>query len=36
MGEAKEARAPGRVVFCCFSEDSAKHHTDAFAALGLV
>ena len=24
-----------RVVFCCFSEDSARHHMDAFAELGL-
>jgi O-acetyl-ADP-ribose deacetylase len=24
-----------RVVFCCFSEASAKHHMDAFAELGL-
>src|SRR5262249_45106711 len=24
-----------RVVFCCFSQDSAKHHMDAFAELGL-
>jgi O-acetyl-ADP-ribose deacetylase (regulator of RNase III) len=25
-----------RVVFCCFSPDSAEHHKDAFAELGLV
>jgi O-acetyl-ADP-ribose deacetylase len=25
----------GRVVFCCFSEDSAEHHAQAFDALGL-
>jgi O-acetyl-ADP-ribose deacetylase (regulator of RNase III) len=25
-----------RVVFCCFSPDSAKHHSKAFAELGLV
>jgi O-acetyl-ADP-ribose deacetylase (regulator of RNase III) len=25
-----------RVVFCCFSQDSAKHHMEAFAELGLV
>jgi O-acetyl-ADP-ribose deacetylase (regulator of RNase III) len=25
-----------RVVFCCFSQDSAKHHKDAFAELGLI
>jgi O-acetyl-ADP-ribose deacetylase (regulator of RNase III) len=32
------AAAPGgiqRVVFCCFSETSARHHMDAFAELGL-
>ena len=30
--------APGeleRVVFCCFSQDAAGHHRDAFASLGL-
>jgi O-acetyl-ADP-ribose deacetylase (regulator of RNase III) len=35
IGEAKAARAISRVVFCCFSEDAAKHHADAFAGLGL-
>jgi O-acetyl-ADP-ribose deacetylase (regulator of RNase III) len=25
-----------QVIFCCFSETSAAHHQDAFAALGLV
>jgi hypothetical protein len=30
------ARGMQRVVFCCFSQDSAKHHMDAFAELGLV
>jgi len=25
----------GRVVFCCFSEDAATHHTNAFDVLGL-
>jgi O-acetyl-ADP-ribose deacetylase (regulator of RNase III) len=25
-----------RVVFCCFSDDSAAHHKDAFATLGIV
>jgi O-acetyl-ADP-ribose deacetylase (regulator of RNase III) len=29
------ARGMQRVVFCCFSQDSAKHHMDAFAELGL-
>lgn len=24
-----------RVIFCCFSADSAEHHRDAFGALGL-
>jgi O-acetyl-ADP-ribose deacetylase (regulator of RNase III) len=24
-----------RVIFCCFSADSGKHHVDAFAELGL-
>jgi O-acetyl-ADP-ribose deacetylase len=32
---ASKARAFERVVFCCFSEDSAQHHQDAFAELGL-
>ncbi len=35
----KEIRAAPRqlerVVFCCFSQDSAKHHREAFRALGL-
>ena len=30
------ARGIVRVVFCCFSEDLAKHHMNAFAELGLV
>jgi O-acetyl-ADP-ribose deacetylase len=29
------SRGMQRVVFCCFSQDSAKHHMDAFAELGL-
>ena len=29
------ARGLTRVVFCCFSEDSAQHHVDAFGDLGL-
>ena len=29
------ARGIARVVFCCFSQDSARHHADAFADLGL-
>ena len=24
-----------RVIFCCFSQDSARHHADAFAEIGL-
>jgi O-acetyl-ADP-ribose deacetylase len=35
VDEAKAGRAIGRVVFCCFSEDSAKHQADAFAEQGL-
>jgi len=29
-------RGIDRVVFCCFSQESAKHHMQAFADLGLV
>jgi O-acetyl-ADP-ribose deacetylase (regulator of RNase III) len=32
---AADARGLTRVVFCCFSEDAAAHHKDAFADLGL-
>jgi O-acetyl-ADP-ribose deacetylase len=34
---AELGRATGlrRVVFCCFSRDAARHHEDAFRALGL-
>jgi len=32
---ASKPRAFERVVFCCFSADSARHHQDAFAELGL-
>jgi O-acetyl-ADP-ribose deacetylase len=32
---ASSARGIKRVVFCCFSPDSARHHQDAFAELGL-
>jgi O-acetyl-ADP-ribose deacetylase len=31
---ANAARGITRVVFCCFSPDSAEHHRDAFAGLG--
>jgi hypothetical protein len=37
---ASEVAAPGhtftRVVFCCFSAESARHHCTAFTELGLV
>jgi O-acetyl-ADP-ribose deacetylase (regulator of RNase III) len=33
---AAGTRGIGQVVFCCFSQDSATHHRDAFEALGLV
>jgi O-acetyl-ADP-ribose deacetylase (regulator of RNase III) len=37
---ASELSAAGRdierVVFCCFSQESADHHMNAFAELGLV
>ena len=32
---ANAARSIGRVVFCCFSPDSAEHHKAAFIELGL-
>jgi O-acetyl-ADP-ribose deacetylase (regulator of RNase III) len=32
---AAKPRGITRVVFCCFSPDSAAHHQDAFAELGL-
>ena len=35
-GLAAAPRGLARVVFCCFSPDSAAHHKDAFGALGLV
>jgi hypothetical protein len=28
-------RMPARVIFCCFSEQSAEHHAEAFGELGL-
>jgi O-acetyl-ADP-ribose deacetylase (regulator of RNase III) len=31
-----DARGISRVVFCCFSQESAEHHMNAFAELGLV
>ena len=30
-----DARGIKRVVFCCFSKESAEHHINAFAELGL-
>ena len=33
---ANAPRGIARVVFCCFSPDSAEHHQNAFAELGLV
>jgi O-acetyl-ADP-ribose deacetylase (regulator of RNase III) len=33
---AANAREIERVVFCCFSAESADHHKDAFAELGLI
>ena len=33
---AASARGISRVIFCCFSPDSAEHHSNAFAELGLV
>jgi O-acetyl-ADP-ribose deacetylase (regulator of RNase III) len=35
MEGVRAGDAVGRVIFCCFSEDSAKHHAGAFDALGL-
>ena len=31
-----DPRSLGRAVFCCFAEESARHHMNAFAELGLV
>jgi O-acetyl-ADP-ribose deacetylase (regulator of RNase III) len=33
---ASNPRGIARVIFCCFSPDSAERHKDAFAELGLV
>ena len=33
---AARPRGLTRVVFCCFAADSAEHHSNAFAELGLV
>jgi hypothetical protein len=31
-----QAGSVKQVVFCCFSDASARHHADAFGDLGLV
>jgi len=36
VGEANAGNAIGHVIFCCFVDEAAKHHADAFAVLGLV
>ena len=33
---AAQPRGITRVIFCCFAPESAEHHKDAFAELGLV
>ena len=33
---AARPRGIARVVFCCFADESAEHHKEAFAELGLV
>ena len=33
---AAQARGIERVIFCCFSPESAEHHKDAFVEMGLV
>jgi O-acetyl-ADP-ribose deacetylase (regulator of RNase III) len=35
MAELHAASGVQHVVFCCFSRDAARHHEDAFRALGL-
>jgi O-acetyl-ADP-ribose deacetylase len=35
MEELDAAKGVEHVVFCCFSRDAARHHEDAFWALGL-
>jgi O-acetyl-ADP-ribose deacetylase (regulator of RNase III) len=35
MAELEAASGVRHVVFCCFSHDAARHHEDAFGALGL-
>lgn len=36
LAEAGASRAVPHVIYCCFGEDTARHHTDAFAELGLL
>jgi O-acetyl-ADP-ribose deacetylase (regulator of RNase III) len=33
---AARPRSIAQVIYCCFSPDSAEHHSNAFAELGLV
>jgi O-acetyl-ADP-ribose deacetylase (regulator of RNase III) len=33
---AARPRGMTRVIFCCFAPESAEHHKNAFAELGLV
>ena len=33
---SRNARSLTRVVFCCFAQESAQHHMNAFADLGIV
>jgi O-acetyl-ADP-ribose deacetylase (regulator of RNase III) len=36
LAEAGAGRAVSHVIYCCFGEDSARHHADALAELGLL
>lgn len=36
VAEAAANRAVGRVIYCCFSEESAERHTAVFFDLGLI
>jgi O-acetyl-ADP-ribose deacetylase (regulator of RNase III) len=35
LRESQDGRAVARAIFCCFSDDAARHHAAAFAKLGL-
>jgi O-acetyl-ADP-ribose deacetylase (regulator of RNase III) len=35
LRESEQQPLPGRVIFCCFSDEAAAHHTAAFASLKL-